>query len=272
MRAQAQLQIGMRWLGCGWRLYRRAPARLAAFGVAAGLAAVLVSWVPIVGALLLGALAPMLLGSACLVMDETARQGKTSRAPRRGADLKAGARSLLRVFEKEARLIPLMLFGIYSLAVVLLVKILLWLTAYGVALDRARLAASIDLLGAVFGVLLALGVIVMLLASLIYALPLAFLRDEPVGTAVLLSLRTAIRHIYAVLVLLGLLALPAILGVLGAIHSPWAAYAVGIVVSPLALPWAAAALYCSFRTLFATEEAGVTAAPPRRAAPRTAVR
>lgn len=272
MRAQAQFQIGMRWLGCGWRLYRRAPAHLAAFGTTAGLVAALASLVPIVGLLLLGGLAPLFLGSACLVLDETARQGKTSRGPRRIADLKAGARSLLRVFDKEARLIPLMLFGIYSLAVVLLVRILLWLTAYGVALDRARFAASIDLLGAVFGAFLALGVIVLLLASLVYALPLAFLRDVPVGTAIVLSSRAAIRHLYAVLMLFGLLALPAVLGALGAIHSPWAAYAAGIAASPLAFPWAAAALYCSFRTLFATEETRVTATPPRRVAPRTAVR
>lgn len=272
MRARAQLQIGMRWLGCGWRLYRRAPAHLAGFGLSAGLVAALASWVPIVGVLLLGALAPLFLGSACLVLDETARQGKISRGPRRIAALRAGARSLLRVGDKEARLIPLMLFGIYSLTVVLVATILLWLTAYGVALDRARFAASIDLLGAVFGALLALGVIVMLLASLVYALPLAFLRDEPVGTAVVRSFRAAMRHIYAVLVLLGLLALPAVLGALGAIHSPWAAYVVGILASPLALPWAAAAFYCSFRTLFATEEAGVKAAPPRRMAPPSASR
>ncbi len=262
----------MRWLGCGWRLYRRAPLHLAAFGTTAGLVAVIASLVPIVGPLLLGALAPLFLGSACLVLDETARQGKTSRGPRHSAALKAGARSLLRVFDKEARLIPLMLFSIYSLTVVLIANILLWLTAYGVALDRARLAASIDLLGAVFGALLALGVIVLLLVSLVYALPLAFLRDEPVGTAVVRSFRAAIHHIYAVLVLLALLALPAVLGALGAIHSPWAAYAIGILASALALPWAAAALYCSFRTLFATEEALAKAAPPRRVAPRTAVR
>lgn len=266
------MQIGMRWFGCGWRLYRRAPAHLAAFGLTAGLAAGLASAVPIIGALVLAALVPVLLGSACLVLDETVRQGKTFRRPRRTAALRAGARSPLRVFDKEARLIPLMLFGIYSVTLVLLAKILLWLTAYGVALDRARLAASIDLLGAVFGALVALGVIVMLLASLVYALPLTFLRNEPVGTAVVLGFRAAMRHIYAVLVLLGLLALPAILGALGAIYSPWAAYAVGIVASPLMLPWATAALYCSFRTLFATEEAGVKAAPPRRVMARTVVR
>ena len=265
MRARAQLQIGMRWLGCGWRLYRRAPAQLAAFGLTAGLAVVLASWVPIIGALLVGALAPVFLGSACLVLDETARQGKTSRGPRRSAVLKAGARSLLRVFDKEVRLIPLMLFGIYSLTVVLLAKILLWITVY-------RVTASTGLLGGVLGAFLALGVIAMLLASLIYALPLAFLRNEPVGTAVVRGSRVAMRHIYAVLVLLGLLALPAALAALGAIHSPWAAYAVGILTGALAFPWATAALYCSFRTLFATEEAGVTAAPPRRAAPRTAAR
>ncbi len=265
MRAQAQFQIGMRWLGCGWRLYRRAPLQLAAFGLTAGLAVVLASWVPIIGALLVGALAPLFLGSACLVLDETARQGKTSRGPRRSAALKAGARSLLRVFDKEARLIPLMLFSIYSLTVVLLAKILLWITVY-------RVVASTGLLGGVLGALLALGVIVMLLGSLVYALPLAFLRDEPVGTAVVLSSRVAIRHIYAVLVPFGLLALPAALGALGAIYSLWAAYAVGILAGALAFPWAAAALYCSFRTLFATEEAAVTAASPRRAAARTAAR
>lgn len=272
MRALAQWQIGMRWLGCGWRLYRRAPAQLAAFGITAALAAALASWVPIVGALLLAALAPLFLASACLVLDETARQGKISRGPRRIAAVRAGARSVLRVLDKEARLIPLMLFSIYSVTVVLFAKILLWLTAYGVALDRARLAASIDLLGAVLGALLALGLLVMLFATLAYALPLAFLRDVPVGTAIVLSSRAAIRHVYAVLALLGLLALPAVLGALGAIHSPWAAYAVGILSSPLALPWAAAALYCSFRTLFATDEAGVTATPPQRMAPRPTAR
>lgn len=263
MRLQAQWQIGWRWFGCGWRLYRRAPTQLAAFGLTAGLVVVLVGGLPMVGALLLGLCAPLLLGSACLVLDEIARRGKTGRGPRGRAALRAGARSLLRVFDRESRLIPLMLLAIYSLAVVLLAQILLF---------SARLATGTEFLGDILGAPLALALFVALFASLAYALPLVVLRDEPVGTAVARSLRAAKNHLYAVLMLFGLFALPTAAGALSALYSPWAAYAVGVVANAFALPWALAALYCSFRTLFAT---GGTAPKPvsaRHATPSTVAR
>jgi hypothetical protein len=234
---------------------------LTVFGVVTGAVVAVASWVPVLGALLLGALAPLFLGSACLVLDDIARQGKTARSPRGLAVLRAGAQSLVRVLDKEARLIPLMLFGIYGLAVVLLALILMF---------SVRLAVGTGLLGGVLGALPVLALLVVLFGSVAYALPLAFLRDEAVGTAILLSARVALHHIYAVLMLLGLLALPAVLGALSALYSPWIAYAVGIVASALAFPWTVAALYCSFRTLFATDAAGVKAAAPQRAAPSAA--
>lgn len=263
MRPLAQWQMGWRWLGCGWRLYRRAPVQLAAFGMAAGVVVVLASGLPMLGALLLGLFAPLFLGSACLVLDDIVRRGKTTRGPRGRAALRAGARSLLRVFDRESRLIPIMLLAIYSLALVLLAQILMF---------SARLVVGTDVLGAVVGAPLALGLLVALFASLAYALPLVVLRDEPVGTAVVRSVRAARHHLYALLMLFGLLALPTAAGALSALYSPWAAYAVGIVAGALALPWALAALYCSFRTLFAPDAPVAKPAPARRPAPSSAAR
>lgn len=263
MRLQAQWQIGWRWLGCGWRLYRRAPTQLTAFGVTAGLVVVLVGALPMAGALLLGLCAPLLLGSACLVLDEIARRGKTRRGPRGRAALRAGARSLLRVFDSESRLIPLMLLAIYGLAVVLLAQILLF---------GARLATGTEFLGSIIGMPLALAVFVALFASLAYALPLVVLRDEPVGTAVARSSRAARHHLYALLMLFGLLALPTLVGALSALYSLWAAYAVGVVVSALTLPWAFAALYCSYRTLFAMDGTAPKPVLAKQAMPSTVTR
>jgi membrane-anchored glycerophosphoryl diester phosphodiesterase (GDPDase) len=92
-----------------------------------------------------------------------------------------------------------------------------------------------------------------LAASLIYALPLTFLRDEPLIPALRHSLRASRHFAIALSVLLGILLAPFLVGAMVSLFSPWAGYLVSIIISSVIFPVTAASLYCSYRDIFAVK-------------------
>jgi hypothetical protein len=160
-------------------------------------------------------------------------------------------RELLRIFRDEECVMPAIITGLYSMATSLLIGILVQLAAGDAWVSRwsnlefgARigvLAASLLVLVLYFG----------LIASLVYALPLAFLQDEPLFPALARSFKTGVHYACGlVIVLLPLLLGPILLGGIASYASFWIARLIWIISGAVVLPLIATSLYCSYRSLF----------------------
>ena len=145
---------------------------------------------------------------------------------------------------------PAATIGVLSVSAVLLIHLLLRLVA-----GEAWVAswASLDTparLGTLAMGLLAFIGYVFLAASLIYALPLTFLRDEPLMPSLRQSLKASRHFAISLLLVLGVLLLPILLGVLAAGLSSWVGYLIWLVLGSVTLPVVAAALFCSYQDIF----------------------
>lgn len=261
-RTLRHLVLGLRWLKCGWRLFARNPWLLGGMGLVAAALISVLALIPFVGGMLVACLAPVLLASACLAIDAVSRQGIALPPSLWLVALQRSPAELARVFHDEERLLPTVVAAIYCLATALGINLLAQLVG-----GSAWIApwASLDP-GALLGVL-ALALVVLLLycaaaSALIYALPLAFLQDEPLIPAMQRSLRASARTAAAHLPVLALVLAPYLLGaVLAARLSSAAAVLIQILASAAALPLAASSLYCAYRTLFPVREAPDTSSP-----------
>jgi hypothetical protein len=250
-----QMEIGMRWLSCGWRLFLRNPWQLSGMGLTAAVGVGALMLVPLVGTLLIALLAPALLGSAYLAADALARQKMALPRELRLPAFTHAPREFLRVFGNEAWVMPTIVACFYSMAVALLVSILVRAIA-----GNAWVAGWSDLavgpLLAVLGAgLLALLVYALLAASLVYALPLAFLQDEPLLPALGRSLKASVGQLFALLAVFGLLLAALLFTAIAAQLSIWVAILAWLIAGTVALPVVVAALYCSYRTMFTVREA-----------------
>jgi hypothetical protein len=109
------------------------------------------------------------------------------------------------------------------------------------------------LLGQLTAALLILALHLVVAAPVIYALPLVFFQNESLIPAMLFSVRMSLRHVFALLVVLGLLLGLYFLGVVAALWSGWAKHLVWLLAGPVVLPLAVTSAYCSYRTVFPRE-------------------
>lgn len=248
------LRIGLNWITGGWRLFRRNPWTLGGMGVSAAMVIGVISPIPLVGALLIALLAPLLLASAYLAIDAVYKQKMALPASLRQPALQQSPRQLIEVLRQEAHLLPIMVACIYSLMVVLLINLLVRLLLGEVWVANWSNLDLASHLGVLAAALLIFTLYVLLAASLIYALPLAFLRDEPLIPSLVRSLKASRHFVVALLVLLGLLLTPFLLGAIVSVLSLWASYLVTFILDAVILPVVATSLYCSYRNIFGIKE------------------
>lgn len=248
------LRIGRRWLLNGWRLFLRNPWLLGGMGLAAAVVLGVFHLIPLLGGLLIASVAPVMLASAYLSLDLTYRHNRTLPVALRLPALKQSPRQLLFVLLNRERVLPAVAASAVSLSGVLLIHLLVrvaagqaWVSDWLNVDQLTRLGlGTLALLVFVFYLLLA--------ASLIYALPLTFLRDEPLVPSLRQSLKASRHFTVALLVLLGVLLLPFLLGALGATLSRWSGYLLWTVSGAVVLPVVTAGLYCSFRDIFSARD------------------
>jgi hypothetical protein len=248
-----QLGIGRRWLGCGARLFARNPWLLGGMGFTSALLLAVLALIPLAGALLIALLAPLLLASASLALDGVARQKAPLPAALRVVALKKSPRELLAVFRAEDRWLPAFATGLYSLAVVLLANLLVELIAGNAWVGRWAGLDPAALAGVLTAALALLLIYFALAASLVYALPLAFLQDEALIPAIGRSLRAGLQYPFGLLPTLALLLVPSLFAALAGLRSAWLAPLVWVLLGAVVLPLATASAYCSYRTLFAVK-------------------
>lgn len=246
--------LGVRWLSCGWRQFRRNPWLLGGMGLTCSALISLLTLVPLVGRPVIALLAPIFLASAYLAIDAMTRQKLPLPASLRVAAFKRSPHELVGVFRDEDRAIPIFLLSLCSLTVALLVDVLALLVtgnAWAKPLASLDTTALVTVLAATP---LAAAIYFLLAASLVYTLPLAFLRDEPLIPALASSVKASMHYIFALLVLFAFLLAPCVIGILAARIAPWAGYGVQLLLNAVVLPLVAASLYCSYRTVFPPPE------------------
>lgn len=254
-RITKHLHIGLRWLIHGWQLLMRNPWSLGGMGFTTAVLVGALSLIPLLGGLLIALLAPILLASAYLVIDRVYRQKMILPASLRLPALKQSPQQLLAVLHDEARIFPIMVACLYSAAAVLLINLPVQLVTGEAWVANWSNLNRLSLLGVLAAALVAFVFYIVLAASLIYALPLTFLRDEPLIPSLLRSLKACRHFVFALLVLLGVLLAPLVLGAIASTLSLWISYWVGIVVGSVTLPLVTTSLYCSYRDIFAAKEA-----------------
>ena len=230
------------------------PWLLGGMGLTTAIVIGVLALVPLLGGLLNALLAPIWLASTYLAIDGVHKQPMVLPASLRVPALKQSPQKLIGVFGHDAHVLPVAVACLYSAAAVLLtnlpVQVLAgnaWVADWS-SLDHAAQAGVLAAMALVFALYTVLA------ASLIYALPLTFLRDEPLIPSFRQSLRASRHFVIALLVLLGALLAPLLLVAIASRLSPWLGYLVWLIAGSVILPVIIASLYRSYRDIFDLKE------------------
>lgn len=253
-RLKKRLEIGLRWLTCGGRLFARNPWLLGGMGFSSAVLISLLALVPVVNDLLVALVAPILLGSAYLAIDTVSRQKMPLPPGLRMTVIKRSPIELVSIFRKGSRIMQTIVAIFYSLTAVLLINLAVRLIAGSSWVSPWLNLEWLPLLGVLAIFVLVLALYLVLAMTLIFTLPLVFLQNRHPISAFGDSIKASFRHFFSVSMVLGLLLAPIFLGRLGSFLSYWVTYLVWVVVGTVVLPIVAASLYCSYRTLFPVRE------------------
>ncbi len=252
-RFKKQAELGLRWIRCGWRLFRRNPWLLGGMGVCASAVVGVLAHIPFVGTPFIALLAPALLGGFFIAVDTTAKQKLRLPPALRLAAVKQSPRELVAVLRDENRLLQAVMLGLASMTIVVLADILAWTVAGNVWANRADISLAALPRLTIAG-LFVLSIYLFVAAALVYALPLSVLDKEPLVPAVVRSLKASAHYAFAFVVPLTFLFLPLVLGGATSWVSPGLGYLLGFAAGAVALPVFVAGIYCSYRTIFTVTE------------------
>jgi len=245
------LRIGWRWLTGGWRLFMHNPWLLGGMGLTTAVLVGVLTLIPLLGGLLVALLAPICLASAYLAIDGVRKMPMALPASLRMPALQQSPWQLVGVFRNHTHVLPMAVACLFSAAAVLLTNLPLQVLGGNAWVADWSSLEHVAQAGVLVAMLLVFTLYVVFAASLIYALPLTFLRDEPLIPALRHSLRASRHFAVALSVLLGVLLAPFLLGAIVSLFSPWAGYLVSFSISAVVFPVIAASLYCSYRDIFA---------------------
>jgi len=260
------LRIGRRWLLNGWQLFMRNPWLLGGMGLTAAVVLGVLELIPLLGGLLIALVAPIMLSSVYLSLEATYRQNMVLPVKLRLSALKQSPRQLLAVFRNEKWVLPAATTSLLSVTTVLLIHLLVRLVVGEAWVANWSNLDHFTLFGVLAVALLVFVLYVLLAASLIYALPLTFLHDEPLVPSLRQSLKASRHFTVALSVLLGVLLMPLLLGMIAASLSLWASYLLWLVIGSVTLPVVSASLYCSYRDIFSAHYNWMPADRRRQAA------
>lgn len=263
-RAKRHMDLGLRWIRCGWRLFLRNPWQLGGMGFCCAAVAVGLIHIPLIGGPLLGLLAPPAVAAFYIAIEEISKQKiKLPRALRFFA-IKQSPREFLNVARDERHLMQVLVLGLCGMIVFVLTDVLTWFIA-GTALASPLANLSFGALVAVtVATIVRIAIYLILAATLVYAIPLALLRQEPLVPAFYTSLCTSAHYGFALLTIVALVVGLFVIISLTAFGSPALAYLGGLAAGVFVLPIALCSCYCSYRAIFAVANAAAPAPQPLR--------
>lgn len=247
---QEQYKIGVRWLNCGWRLFRRRPWVLLGMGLLVTIAINLLTLIPVVGNILLAILLPLLASSTLLTIHDTAMQQSKPVGRKSSPALMRPLTELGRVFMKQELLLTMLVVCLYTLTASILIIILGYLISGGSWIASFSTLDMVEFIRVAGAWIAAIILFIFVIASLFFSVPLVAVRKAPLVPAMKKSLKASKRYLFGLLVLLGLIAFVELLGIIAGIFSPLGGAAVWTVAGSLVLPVFMTSSYCSYRTLF----------------------
>lgn len=251
-RLEKQFDIGVRWLRCGWRLLQRNPYSLLGMGFVCVLIMIALTLIPLFGNTLSALMLPIFMSSAMLVADDLSKLKMALPASLKKAALARSPKDLFRVLSKEEYLLQALVLCVYVMGGALLTTIAAHVVTGG---TWASSWASLNIVGVLevsLGWLVTLFLWFVIAASLVYAIPLAFLKDQPLVPALGRSLLTSAKNTIALAVIFGLLVIPFFLGNVALLFSAPAGYLIWLLGGAIVLPLTVTSCYCSYRTAFST--------------------
>lgn len=242
---KTQARVGWSWLGCGWRLYKKAKYRFAVMGFIFSALTGGLFLLPVLGPLLLSFVAPLLLSGWFLTAHEVTTHKETPQ-PQKKASKKNLTGPLLDIFMGiiTDRIAVTLMVAILSFAISIVIFIGSSLIAGNLTWAGSNIAGTMRLaLAGLIGIVLH----VMLFIIVMHSLPQTLLTSVTLNESVLQSLKIGVKYFIAMAILLcslltvSLVSLMAKLGVLAAAITLiiW-----GITILPVTLN----ACYCSYRT------------------------
>ena len=247
-----QFDIGLRWLRCGWRLLQRNPYSLLGMGFVCVLIIIALTLIPLFGNTLSALMLPIFMSSAMLVADELSKQKMALPASLRKTAVGRSVKDLFKIFSKEEYLLQALVLCVYVLGAALVTTIVAHVVSAGA---WASTWASLNIVGVLqvsLGWLVTLLLWFVVAASLIYAIPLTFLKDQPLVPALTRSLLLSAKNIIALAVIFSLLVVPFFLGNVALLFSAPAGYLIWLLGGAIMLPLTVTSCYCSYRTAFPT--------------------
>jgi len=223
-------------------------------GLTAAVILALLSLIPLLGGLFIAAVAPIMLASVYLSLDVTYRHNAVLPAGLRKRALKQSPMQLWDVFRNSSRVLPTAVTSLLCAASVLIIHLLVRLIIGEAWVAKWSTLGYLTLSGMLLVSLIMLILYAVLAATVIYSLPLTFLRDEPLVPSIQQSLKASRHFAIALVVPLGVLLIPLLFGLLASTLANWAGYLIAILVGAIILPVVSASLFCSYRDIFTPRE------------------
>lgn len=252
-RLRKHTKIGVRWLRCGWRLFRRNPWLLLGMGLTSMLIIVILVSIPFAGSLVIAFLAPVLMSGAILAADELSKQKMALPASLRTAAFMRSPKVLVSAIGNEEHMATVLIMSLYTLAATLVINIAAYAISGGAWVNDLLTLDTAMLLRVLGTWLVVLMLYLTLTMSLIYAIPMILLQDAPVVPALGRSLKASWRHLTGLIVVIGVSSAPFILGMLASPFSAIAMYTIWFLGGAVALPLFVTSSYCSYRTVVPPE-------------------
>ena len=249
-----QIDIGLHWLNCGWRVFGRNPWLLGGMGISAVIVITLLTLIPVVGGAMIALLTPTFLASAYLAIDGIAHQKMALPAALRVQALKRSPLDLFSVMRREDRIMTILLVSVCTMGIALVINLVAQLAGGSSWVARWSTLEILPMLG-----VLALAFLILILYAglamlLVYALALSVLKDEPLVPAFQGSIHVGLRYPVAVVLILGVLFAPFLFGMVLSPLSLAVQYLIWILVGGVVLPVVTSTLYCSYRHVLKSRE------------------
>jgi len=250
---------GIKFFSCGWRFCKK---QLPVWVIASCIL-VTVSWlltrIPVAGTLVFVFLLPVVAASALISIQDSLSENKpvpgTSELdPKQQIQKKFSdaGNTLYGVFSDLDRTIAIIALSTLAVTAVLLINILEQLTAGPARLDsmgifNAGWTATLRFIGArLLSLVLYSGVI----AALLYSIPLHFLNKEPIGNAIVHSIKAHLKNMTTMAMSIGIAASPFLVAAMVSSFAPYIGILLMVIFGILAFPMIACSIYCAYKLTF----------------------
>lgn len=250
---------GIKFFSCGWRFCKKQLPVWVIASCVLVITAWLLTRIPVAGTLVFVFILPIVGASALIQIQDSLSQNKPATYtgeldPKQQIQKKFSdaGNTLYSVFSDLDRAIAVIALSTLAVVAVLLINILEQVTAGPARLDSVSIfnagwVAALRFIGARLLSLVLYGGII---TTLLYAIPLHFLNNEPIGDAVVHSIKAHLKNMTTMAIFLGITVSPFLVAAIVSSFVPYVGILLMVVFGILAFPIIACSIYCSYKLTF----------------------